>query len=477
MSFCTFSKEAITSGKTSIDNVFITNYLPEATESAVKVYLYGLYLCQNSNFEDVNSFAETLNVSVDVVKDSFKFWEDYGIVSVISEDPFSVKYYPLNESGLKYKKFKPEKYADFTKALQLLVTDRMIPISEYNEYFNVLESSTIKPEALLMIVKYCIDLKGGNIGTKYIITVVKDFISRGITTSQLVERELSDYTLTSKELYEVLQALKINKKIEVEDQQLYKKWTENFGFDKEIIIFTAKNQKVKNFKKLDSLIEELYSNKRFTVEEVKSYFTSKEQLINLTVAINKNLGIYVEIVDTVIKNYISPWMAKGYNEETLIFISNYCFRKNKRSLEQMNDTISTLYKMGLVTLSSITSYITERSANDKFITKILENTGVNRKPNNWDRENLSTWRSWNFTDEMIIEASKRSTNSTNPMAYINGILSDWKSKDIFTIDKIPVIVKQTNTTKNSKRVSFANERNYTEDELNSIIDSIDDIKV
>ena len=42
MSFCSFSKEYLSSGKTIIDNSFIVNYLPELDSNALKVYLYGL---------------------------------------------------------------------------------------------------------------------------------------------------------------------------------------------------------------------------------------------------------------------------------------------------------------------------------------------------------------------------------------------------------------------------------------------------
>ena len=58
--------------------------------------------------------------------------------------------------------------------MQLVISERMISVSEFNEYFNLLESTAIKPEALIMIAKYCVDLKGANIGVKYIITVAKD---------------------------------------------------------------------------------------------------------------------------------------------------------------------------------------------------------------------------------------------------------------------------------------------------------------
>ena len=73
MSFCSFSKEASIQGKTSIDNVFITNYLPFATDNAVKVYLYGLYACQNNGNDDITTFANELNLTVDDVKEPSNF--------------------------------------------------------------------------------------------------------------------------------------------------------------------------------------------------------------------------------------------------------------------------------------------------------------------------------------------------------------------------------------------------------------------
>ena len=39
MSFCNYSKEYLASGKTMIDNIFITNYLPDLDADALKVYL------------------------------------------------------------------------------------------------------------------------------------------------------------------------------------------------------------------------------------------------------------------------------------------------------------------------------------------------------------------------------------------------------------------------------------------------------
>ena len=460
MSFCSFSKESNNSGKTIIDNLFITNYIVDAPENAVKVYLYGLYLCQNSSEEDVNSCASSLQLTVEEVIDYFKFWSDYGILSIVTLDPFTVKYYPINESGLKYRKFKPEKYSDFTKTMQLVISERMISVSEFNEYFNLLESTAIKPEALIMIAKYCVDLKGANIGVKYIITVAKDFISRGITTPLLVEKELENYNSTTKEIFDLFNLMKITRKPESEDQNLYKKWVDDYGYDKNVLSFIITFKNVKNFKKLDGIIEELYASKCFSEESISYYLKNKDKLYELTIEISKQLGERIEVIEPYVKNYTAVWTSKGYDGETLLYIANRNFRKRKRTFIDMNDTINKLQQLGLITLSAITEYISKNNANEKFIATLLEKMGENRNPNEWDKENLQLWRSWNFTDEMIFEAAKRSQGK--PVNYIHSVLSNWKQKEIFSIEAVE---RDAINYQNSVKTNNTYNQKYTTEQL------------
>ena len=474
MSFCSFSKENTKSGKTLIDNIFIQNYLPDAPDQAVKVYLYGLYLCQNSEFSlDLNSFSEVLKIEQKEVIDCFKFWDEYGIVSIISENPFTVHFYPLSDTTAKYRRFNPEKYSEFSKSAQLIISERMISVTEFNEYFTLMENTALKPDALLSIIEYCAGLKGKNIGYKYIVTVAKEFISRGITTVELINKEIDGYFVSSGELSDVFKALKSTKSPEIEDMQLYKVWTEKLGFEHSFIIEVIKLTKSKTIKKLDKSIEELYANKCYTITEAKTYFSLKQERFELSAEISKKLGLYVEVLDNVLSTYVAPWLAMGFDNNTLLFIADYCFRKNKRTFELMNDTVNKLYELGLITVQSITLYIEKFNKNDEFIAKFLNYAGVNRRANNWDRENLETWRSWGFTDDMIIESAKRSSHTSNPIAYMNRILSNWKSQGVFT----PSEIKSTQKSTGDKSSHFENERQYTQDELDNLFNSFDDFKV
>ncbi len=474
MSFCSFSKENTRSGKTFLDNQFILNYLPDAPESTVKVYLYGLYLCQNSDVaSDVTAFSELLSMEQNEVIDCFKYWDDYGLISIVSESPFTVRYHQINDSTAKFRRLNPEKYEDFSKAVQSIITERMISVTEFNEYFSLMENTSLKPEAFLMLIKYCTEIKGANIGYKYVLTVAKDFISRGLTTPELIEKELDGYFISTDEINQIFKALKSTKTPDIEDMQSYKRWIEKFGFEHEFILSVIKITKSKTIKKLDKYVEELFSNKCYTKADAERYFANKKELYTICAEVTKRLGLYVEVLDTVLSNYVSPWLAKGFDKTTLLFIADYCFKKNKRTLELMDQTVKNLHKLGLITVQSITLYIEKFNKNDEFIEKFLKFAGVERKANFWDRENLENWRSWNFTDDMIIESAKRSSHTSNPIAYMNSILSNWKSQGVFTIDAISKIQIQNP----NKTIHFENERKYSDAEIDKLISSFDDFKV
>ena len=466
MSFCSYSKDFSNNTHTLVDNKFIDMYLPIATGEAVKVYLYGLLACKSDEETTLEKFAKQLNIDVEEVKICFRFWEEFGVLNVISEDPFTVAYLPVVSS--KPKKYNPEKYTGFNKALQVLIPERMITPNEYSAYFSLMEEHSIKPEAMLMIVKYCVDVKGKAIGFRYILKVANDFASRGITTQSKIEKELSDYTIKSADLYELFAVLSPNSKPEIEDMNLYKKWTLDMKFSKNAIITTAVKSKAKNTQKLDKELNLLYSAKKFSPEEIESYYKDKKAVTEIAYNVNKALSVYTEVIDPVIENYILPWLNKGYGEDALLFIANYCFRKNRRSLEKMDEIVDKLYKNGLITVNAIADFIKSSTKDDDFIKELLSLAGLSRKPIDYDRQNLQIWRNWNFSDEMIKEAVSLSAGKNNPFAYVNAILSDWKHDGIFSPERIP-------TVKQQKANAFKSQT-YTKEELDDLIDNIDEVE-
>ena len=436
---CSYAKEFSSSAFTDVENAFICEYLPISSGDTVRVYLYGLFLCQHpERDQDILEIASTLKMEVDKVKDCFKYWEEFGLVSVLSEEPFSVQYLPVHTSfSSKPRKIKAEKYTEFTKGIQALLPTRMISTGEYTEYFSIMETYGIKPEAMLMIVKYCADRKGTDIGYRYVSKVAKDFGARGITTVEKVEKELSSYILRTGVIEKILKALSLKRQPEIEDSTLLKKWTQELNFDTDSIIFAASKLKKGSMAKLDEFIMELYSLKSFSQQEIEEYMNKKQAIYELAIKINKALSIYVEVMDTVVDTYTHKWLSYGFTDDALLFIASNCFKSGKNTLQDMDGLVETLRQRGFIDLSSVGDYFEQEKKMDAFISKLLITAGINRRPNPWDRENLQMWKGWNFSEDMILEAAKLASGKSSPIAYMNGILSNWKNKGVFSIENVP----------------------------------------
>lgn len=435
---CSFSKEFSVSSFTNIENLFITEYLPVAEGDAVKVYLYGLFLCQHPECDQsVSEIATSLKMQEKAIIDCFLFWEEFGLLSIVSKEPLSVQYHPIRSSaGSKPRKYKAEKYSDFTKGLQALVPNRMISTSEYAEYFMIMETYFIKPEAMLMIVKYCIDRKGSDISYRYISKVAKDFGNRSINTADKVEKELSSYIAQTGILEKILRALSLRRQPDIEDANYLKKWMGELSFDSDNIIFAASKLKKGSMEKLDEFLLELYAMKSFSKEEIATFMDNKKSIFDLAVKINKALSIYVDVIDTVVDTYTKKWLSYGFEEDALLFIASNCFRSGKNTLQDMDELVETLRQRGFITLSGVGDYFEDIKKTDEFISKLLLTVGLNRRPNPWDRENLNVWKTWNFSNEMILEAGKLASGKNSPIAYMNGILSNWKKDNIFSLENI-----------------------------------------
>ena len=422
---------------TDVENKFITKYLPILEPVSVKVYLYALYLCKSGNDSyTLSDLAASLEISEEKAEEYFKYLEEFELVSIISTSPFEVKILEAENVYGKPKKYKPEKYTDFTKNAQNILSGRMISVDEYREYFYFMENEGFDEDALIMIINYCVSLKNNEIGFNYIKKVIKSFAQDKITSAKKVDERLSDYTSTTPALLKLFTALSINKKPEITDDKDYKKWTSELGFEDEAIICAAKNFKVKSCDKIDLALEELYKNKKFDVKEIQDYCKNKNSLYSLALNIAKNLGVYMQNSAPYVENYVSVWCNYGYSFYCLEKISSYCFKNGKNSFEDMHGFISSLYDEGIITDESVNDYIEKKIAQDKLLKKILETCGLSRRVVAWDRQCLTSWKSWNFSDEMLLEAAKLSSGRANPIAYMNAILSAWKSENIYSVDQI-----------------------------------------
>ena len=457
MAFCSFSKDLDGNTFTSVENKFITKYMPEASGFAVKVYLYGLYLCEKPSVNfSLSSMAEVLKTDEEKIIEAFIFWQDYDLVEILSKEPFTVSYLPLNSAVGKPKKVRYERYGDFNKELQrkMQSVGKFVSAGDYMKYMRFLEETAMQPQALLLVAEYCINKQGETVSPSYIFNKAKKLLRNGLTTYEQVERELSSYNAHEKDIVAILTAMNSYQKTPDETDYAYlRKWTETLGFGLDAILATAKRTKRGNMQTLETVLEELYEKGILGAEEIDSYLTQRETLSSLVFRIARKLGVKVSNPATYIDVYLEKWRnTYGYEEDSLLDIALFCLKTDRGSFDGMDAVVERLFANGVIQKDTLKSFLKEKNDEWKLFAKIQDICGnIRRNANNLSL--IRTWREWNFSDEMILESAKRSSTSANPIPYMNKILSEWKNQQIFSVKAIP---ETDEKTKNSPKTGYYN---------------------
>lgn len=479
MGFCDLSSEYVINNQTMIDNFFINEYLPYANAEYVKIYVYGLYRCYNQPKETntLENFATCLGVSEEQIKEAFLYWEEQGLVQVLNTSVFQVLYIPVRGANMAARKFKVDKFQEFNLQAQMLIK-REITANEYLEYYTLLSAYHIEQAALLMIIQYCISLKGEKVGYPYILTVAKNWAKDGLITANQVEQHIQTLSQNYGEISKIIKVMGSKRQPTLEEQNLFIKWTKDWDFDLETIIFVTQNLVLKqgtvSFSKIDNKLKTYYEIKAFTQNEIQDFEQNKTQMLGLAVEINKTLGVYYENLEIVVEKYIMPWLSMGHNRESLLNLATYCFKNNKKSLSDLDETVNSLYKKGIVSNLALSQYIREQQAENTAIKQILQALGLERNVIKQDREFYKTWKyDWFIPDALIELASKKSIGKTMPFQYMNKILSVWNGKGIKTVEEAEKTAVEFSQPAPAPKMATG--RSYSKEEFNALFDNIDEI--
>ncbi|MBR2022914.1 MAG: DnaD domain protein [Clostridia bacterium] len=440
MAFCSFSKDCDGNSFVTVENKFITKYLPEADGLAVKVYLYGLYLCKNADGDfSIQSMAEVLRVSVEDIVSAFTVWADYDLVQIVSKSPFMVQYLPVRNAVGKPKRIHYEQYADFNAELQRKMqrVGKFVSAGDYRKYMQFLEETSMQPQALLLIAEYCISKQGESVSPSYVFNKAKVMLKNGLYTYEQVEKELSKINANKDNVLALFTALGITgRSPEEDDYALYKKWTESYGFPKESLLVVAKKTKRGSLPALQLTLEDLREKGKTDAKELERYLSERETATGLAFRIARKLGVKISNPAPYVDEYVEKWITYGFEDSSLLDIALFCLKTDRGDFDSMHAIVEKLLSEGIISKEQVKAYLKGKNDELKLFEKLREICGSVRK-NATTLSLIGTWRSWKFSDDMILEAGRRSASSSSPIPYMNKILSDWKQAEVFTIDAIP----------------------------------------
>ena len=436
MSFSAYSKEFTANMYTTVENKFITRYLPQADGDAVRAYLYGLYLCGVKDDFDAHAMAKLLKIAYSRLQEIFVFWEECDLVRVLSREPLFVEYLPVSSSAGRPKPLKAEKYSQFNRELlkQLQKAGKDFKPYEHQRILEFLENYPMEPQAFLLISEYCARKDGDKLSSQHILNKAKKLCEEHKYTFEQVERELLDFNDNERELSRIYSILGIYKKPQESDYPYLERWREA-GVAENAVYAAANALKKGTVKTLDALIFELIEKGALSEKDAKEYLLKREKAAELVFAVARKLGIKVQNPRAYIEEYAEKWLERGYDENSLVKLASFCFKMGY-DFEGMDGVVNSLYESGIVDEGGVSSYLSAREKELKLLESIQSVCGVIKKTMN-ALDMAAAWRSWEFSDKMILEAAKRAAGANAPLSYMNKLLSEWKRTGVKEVSQIP----------------------------------------
>ena len=429
MAFCYLDNEAEKEGFILLDSLFVEHYLPYAGEVELKVYLYGLDLCRKAGENiSLTTFAEDLNLTETDVKDAFAYWEKQGLVRV-GENPFNVKYYSVRSRFGLSRTFKKQKYTDFNRQVEEIFEGRTVHPQELLEYYTIIEDGKLEPDAMVMIIKYCLDYCGKENPVRYIRKVANTWIDAGVRTVRDVEDRLLQEDAASQDIRAVLAALGRTSAPDPNDRQLYVKWTTRLGFSKEAVLAAAKLAKRKGgMAKLDEILESFLKQGVYTATDIQAEAKRREDMLDIAMRVNNKLGLRYQDLTAVVETYVAKWLNEGFSANGLLMIAERCFLSDVRTLGGMDKEVSEYYSLGYVTDDAVRARIREIEKTDEVLDRVLRATGTPRRVRENDRVFYRNWLSWGFDEASVLDAATLAIGKPYALSYINQVLSNWKKE-------------------------------------------------
>ncbi len=436
MSFTAFSKDFTANMFTSVENQFITKYLPQANGDAVRVYLYGLYLCSCKVETDAESLAKLLKLPYSRLLEIFDFWEECDLVHVLSRAPLMVEYLPVNAAVGKPKPLRPEKYAEFNRELlrRLSKIGKDLKPYEIQRILEFLENNPMEQQAFLLVTEYCIKKDGEKVTANHILNKAKKLCEGHKFTYEQVELDLADYNKHEKTLAKIFSLLGIYRKPQEADYEFLEGWLAR-GMEAAAIVSCAEALKKGTLVSLDLLLSELDEKGLRTKAEAEEYLARRQVRTDVVYKVARKLGVKVQNPRAYIETYAEKWLERGYDEESLLLLAGQAFKLGY-GFEELDGLLDGLYRRGVVDGAGVKDYCAVREKQLRLLHQVQSACGVMKKTGS-ALDMVATWQSWNFSDAMILEAAKKSAGAAAPLSYMNKLLSEWKRTGVTVPSEIP----------------------------------------
>lgn len=227
-------------GVTALENLFITEYMPQAKGDHVKVYLSALYHTQQRDDDlTMEEFSQELGMTPDEIEAALRYWERRRLLRRVSDNPLNYTLYHLGERLLTGQDTQggDQDYIAFSEAVYAVFqNERKVRPSEIVTAWEWVTDLKLPQEVVLMLLNYCKDTRGRNFTFKAAGKLATQMREEDITTPEDAENFLGHSRTVHEGARAVLRRFNLRRQPTEDELALYRKWTADWGFAPDAVL-------------------------------------------------------------------------------------------------------------------------------------------------------------------------------------------------------------------------------------------------
>lgn len=425
-----FAAESAVFDSTPIENLFLLEYLRDAPETFLRVYLYARMLALHPELGgDLAQTAQALRLDEDTVYQAFQYWEQQGLARRVSDRPPTYELVPMRSADLAAANPMERAYyvyRDFNASLQELFKTHAIESHEYgiaNDWLNVLGYDQ---DAALKLVAYGIRtsrVKDPNPRSvfKRMDKLAVQWADRGLRTAEDVERAIAEDEGVYPVAQAVLKQLGISRKPTKPELECVKRWTGEWGLSQDEVL-AACGETTKSRSPSIAYLDAVLKNRRGG--EGEHWKALSEVLRELDAAQTAPTPDQLKAYDALLE--------QGFEPETIRLAAVQCHRRRKLRFEDVQWMLEKWAGLNLFTAEAAGAYIADMQQKARRVRALLDACGLERRVTADDLALYEEWRKAH--DEAVIDHAAACARGTQlPMKFMNKLLADWQAAGVKTV--------------------------------------------
>lgn len=274
----------------SVSRDFILNKLPAANATYVKIYLYMLAFCgEGIEYRDV---ARALSVLESDVVGAVNYWAEAGVLTLDGDtvifgtadtpkaaevpaiavrEPSNVKKEDYSENEVSDAVISNQSLQDMMAVAEELL-QKPLNRSEMETLYWVYDGLGFSPEAVLLLLEYCISR--GKPRISYAEKVAISWQDKGLTTPEDISRYMRQAERKSEDVRFLTEKMGISgRALSQSEEKYFTKWLEEFAMGREMILLAfencVNNTAKLSFQYMDKILESWHGGGILTPSDAK----------------------------------------------------------------------------------------------------------------------------------------------------------------------------------------------------------------